>query len=54
MKRFIAALVLAGTTIVVGADLVSADPPGPPECSPGQHGNPQPGFKPGSCKSPPG
>lgn len=23
---------------------------GPPDCSPGQHGNPHPGFKPGSCK----
>jgi hypothetical protein len=22
---------------------------GPPDCSPGQHGNPSPGFKPGSC-----
>ena len=22
---------------------------GPPSCSPGQHGNPQPGFKPGAC-----
>jgi hypothetical protein len=28
-----------------------ADPPGPgsKQCAPGQHGNPQPGFKPGVC-----
>jgi hypothetical protein len=38
--------------LAVTAFAVSLPSPGSadPNCSPGQHGNPQPGFKPGSCK----
>lgn len=32
-------LAVAGQTVTVSAE----------SCSPGQHGNPHPGFKPGSC-----
>ncbi|WP_193596574.1 hypothetical protein [Microbacterium sp. YJN-G] len=43
-----AMLILGGLTMSAPA---FADPPGPgsTQCSPGQNGNPQPGFKPGVC-----
>jgi len=45
--RKIVALVMAIAALVVtlGAPAAAAAP----NCSPGQHGNPHPGFKPGSC-----
>ena len=39
----LAALVLCATALTAPAALAGG------KCSPGQHGNPQPGFKPGSC-----
>lgn len=45
IKRIIAVVVMAITmTVMSGAAALAA-----PECSPGQHGNPSPGFKPGVC-----
>lgn len=54
MKKLIAALVLAGSTVAIGADLASADPPGPgdKQCIPGQQGNPHPAHKAGACRNP--
>jgi hypothetical protein len=51
MKKVNAACLLAGTTLVVGADLAAADPPGPgdKQCIPGQQGNPHPAHKAGAC-----
>jgi hypothetical protein len=51
MRKRITAIALSATILgAFGASTVAlADPPKPP-CQPGQHGNPQPGFKPGSCK----
>jgi Spy/CpxP family protein refolding chaperone len=51
MKKLIAALLLVGTTVVAGANVASADPPGPgdAQCRPGQQGNPHPGHQGGSC-----
>lgn len=37
------ALAIFAPTVTVFAD------PAPPPCASGQHGNQQPGFKPGSC-----
>ncbi len=53
----LAVALLVGVGAVAAAAPASADPGSDgndgnqwsPECSPGQHGNPQPGFKPGSC-----
>ena len=39
------ALAIAALAVTLGAPAASAGP----NCSPGQHGNPHPGFKPGSC-----
>ena len=52
MKKLIAVLALAGTVVVVGADMVSADQPGPgdKQCIPGQQGNPHPAHKAGVCR----
>jgi hypothetical protein len=44
MKRVVAATLLVLTLGVIAAPVASAA-----NCSPGQHGNPHPGFKPGSC-----
>ncbi len=47
LAPFAAALLVLATlapTVTAFAD------PAPPPCAPGQHGNQQPGFKPGSCK----
>jgi hypothetical protein len=45
--RKLAAAIFAMLVLgAVSAPVVSAAP----ECSPGQHGNPQPGFKPGACR----
>jgi hypothetical protein len=46
MRKLFALLLSAAALAVTLAPAASADP----NCSPGQHGNPQPGFKPGSCK----
>ena len=46
MKRVTAALMLALTLSAFAAPAASAGD----KCSPGQHGNPHPAFKPGSCK----
>jgi hypothetical protein len=53
IERVIAAPLPAGATIVVGADLASADQPGPgdKQCIPGQQGN-QPAHKGGVCDNP--
>lgn len=45
MRRLILAIMVALSALSIAAPIVSAAP----ECSPGQHGNPHPGFKPGSC-----
>jgi hypothetical protein len=45
MKRIAAAVMLVLTLGVIAAPAASAAP----NCSPGQHGNPQPGFKPAPC-----
>lgn len=47
IKRVVAVLLMAGALGMTGA-VAFAD--GPKVCAPGQQGNPQPGFKPGSCK----
>ena len=39
----LAALALGATSVVAPASLAGG------KCAPGQHGNPHPGFKPGSC-----
>ena len=54
MKKVIAVLVLAGTTVAAGAEIVSAARPGPgdKQCIPGQQGNPHPGHKAGACSNP--
>ena len=39
------ALAIAALAVTLGAPAATAAP----NCSPGQHGNPHPGFKPGSC-----
>lgn len=44
-KRFVAAILVGACVSLVAPTAWAA-----PECSPGQHGNPQPGFKPGTCK----
>jgi hypothetical protein len=49
-KRIVAVALSAAILGGFGASTVAlADPPKPP-CQPGQQGNPEPGFKPGSCK----
>ena len=45
-KRVVAACILA----IVAAMGVTPTAFAGGKCSPGQHGNPHPGFKPGSCK----
>jgi Spy/CpxP family protein refolding chaperone len=47
-KRILAAIALAMALGAVSATAAAAQGP---ECSPGQHGNPHPGFKPGPCPS---
>jgi hypothetical protein len=44
LKRIVAATLLVFTLGVIAAPAASAA-----DCRPGQHGNPHPGFKPGSC-----
>ncbi|HWL66457.1 MAG TPA: hypothetical protein VNP73_10830 [Actinomycetota bacterium] len=46
MKRLVAALTLAVVMAVGVAPVAHAGG----KCAPGQHGNPHPAFKPGSCK----
>ncbi len=48
-KRMLVALTLAVALGTLTAGPAFADPPKPP-CQPGQQGNPDPAFKPGSCK----
>jgi hypothetical protein len=52
MKKLVAAFLLAGTTVLIGADLASAGQPGPgdKQCVPGQQGNPHPAHKAGVCR----
>ncbi len=47
-KRMLVAFTLAVALGTLAAGPAFADPPKPP-CQPGQQGNPDPGFKPGSC-----
>jgi len=49
-KRMLVAFTLAVALGMLAAGPAFADPPKPP-CQPGQHGNPDPGFKPGSCNN---
>jgi hypothetical protein len=44
-KRFVAAILVGAFVGMAAPSALAA-----PECSPGQQGNPHPGFKPGSCK----
>lgn len=46
LKRALAALTLSLVFVAGAAPVAQAGG----KCSPGQHGNPHPGFKPGSCK----
>jgi hypothetical protein len=47
-KRLLASLLTVAALGLTFAPAALADPP-KKNCSPGQHGNPQPGFKPGNC-----
>jgi len=50
MRKRIALGLSVGVLLGFGASTAAlADPPKPP-CQPGQQGNPEPGFKPGSCR----
>jgi hypothetical protein len=51
MKRAIATIALSVFTVGFGASVADAVPgPGNSnQCAPGQHGNDDPGFKPGAC-----
>jgi hypothetical protein len=44
-KKVIAVMVMAMSLLLVSGTAAYADGP----CAPGQHGNPDPGFKPPSC-----
>jgi len=45
-KRTMAVVMMAISLLLVSNAAALAAP----NCSPGQHGNPSPGFKPGACK----
>jgi len=45
VRRTIAVIVMAISLLLVSNAAALAGP----NCSPGQHGNPSPGFKPGAC-----
>jgi hypothetical protein len=49
IKRLLATAMVAGALVATAAPAFADPPPPPKVCAPGQHGNPQPGFKPGSC-----
>ena len=50
MRRLIAFLAAGALLVATFVPTVTAfADPAPPPCAPGQHGNPHPGFKPGSC-----
>jgi hypothetical protein len=51
MKKALAGVLVALTFTVGTVSVAFADPPGPgdKQCTPGQQGNPHPGFKGGSC-----
>jgi hypothetical protein len=51
VKKLFAILLMSITFLVATASVAFADPPGPgsKQCTPGQQGNPHPGFKGGSC-----
>jgi hypothetical protein len=46
VKRVVAVVMMAISLLMVSNAAAFAAP----NCSPGQHGNPSPGFKPGACK----
>jgi hypothetical protein len=51
MKKAVAAIVIAAGLFPGATGVAHAAPPGPgdPQCTPGQQGNPHPGFKAGAC-----
>jgi hypothetical protein len=48
VKMLLASLLAVAALGLTFAPAAFADPP-KHHCSPGQHANPQPGFKPGNC-----
>lgn len=47
--RLLALIAVALLALAIMGPAVAFADPSPPPCSPGQHGNPNPGFKPGAC-----
>jgi hypothetical protein len=47
--RKLAALLAASALLAAAGAVPVAQADSDHKCSPGQHGNPHPGFKPGSC-----
>ncbi len=54
MRKAIVGAVAAIGLLAGSTGLANADQPGPgdKQCTPGQHGNPHPGFKAGVCPNP--